>query len=574
MRHLTIMAALIASLLLETIPTRADPARDPASIPFSSIASPEARRAWEQLHELKPPFLERYEQLDRMTPEERLAFYREVRAFQEVLQAPKLAAQKVAYEVDIVPAMIGGVATEIFTPVAGILPGNAERILINLHGGAFTVGAGINGQIESIPIAAVARIKVISVDYRLAPEHRFPAALDDVLAVYRELLNTYKPGNIGIYGCSAGGTLTAQATAAIVARKMPRPGAIGMFCGTGDVWAKGDSAYFLAMLDGRSPASAEHDPDQYEYLRGIDSDDPLIFPMRHPEYLRAFPPSLFITGTRAMEMSTLTDANNKLAAAGVETSLHVWDGAIHAFFYDPTLPESRQAYEIIARFFADKLGPWYRQELQRFVAADLASKPSPCGILFTGSSSIKFWASLDEDMAPAKPLNRGFGGSTIADINDAFDYVITPYSPKAIFFYAGENDLSSSGRSPAEVLAAFERFMAMKTARLGDVPVYFLSIKPSRLRWTDRSLQRDTNLLIERLAARRSDLHYVDVATPMMNRGAVRDIFQPDGQHMQPEGYRIWTSVLRPLVLREAARPAPRCEARSSQRSGQRRSRR
>lgn len=567
MRHFTTIAALLASLLLEAMPTRADPAPDPASIPFSSIASPEARRAWEALKQIKSPLLEKYAQRDQMTPEERQAFYREVREFEDALQAPRLAAQKVAYKVDIASATIGGVHTEIFTPVAGILPGNAQRVLINLHGGAFTGGARINGQIESIPIAAVARIKVISVDYRLAPEHRFPAAPDDVLAVYRELLKTYRPGNIGIYGCSAGGTLTAQVTAALIAKKLPQPGAIGMFCGTGDVWARGDSAYFLAMLDGRSPASAEHDPRQYEYLRDIDSNDPLIFPMRHPEHLRAFPPSLFITGTRALEMSTLADANNKLAAAGVETDLYVWDGAIHGFLYDPTLPESRQAYDIIARFFADKLGPWYRQELQSFVAADLASEPSPCGILFTGSSSIKFWASLGEDMAPAKPLNRGFGGSTIADINEVFDHVITRYWPKAIFFYAGENDLSSSGRSPSEVLAAFERFMVLKTARLRDVPVYFLSIKPSRLRWADRSLQQDANRLIERLAARRSDLHYVDVATPMIDRGTVRDIFQSDGLHMTTEGYRIWTAVLRPLVLREATRHARRCEANFSRRS-------
>ena len=342
---------------------------------------------------------------------------------------------------------------------------------------------------------------------------------------------------------------------------MPRPGAIGMFCGTGEVWAKGDSAYFSALLNGLPPGSAEHDPQEYEYLHGIDTNNPLIFPMRYPEQLGAFPPSLLISGTRAVEMSTMADANNKLAAAGVDTSLYIWDGAFHAFIHDPTLPESREAYEIIARFFAEKLGPWYRAELQSFLSADLVSKPSPCGVLFAGSSSIKFWTSLGEDMAPAKVINRGFGGSTIADINDAFDYVITPYWPKAIFFYGGENDISHDGRSPAQVLAAFERFMAMKTARLGDVPVYFLSIKPSKLRWADLGLQQETNRLIERFAGTRPDLQYVDVATPMIDRGEVRDIFRADDLHMTPEGYRIWASTLRPLVLREAARPASRCEA-------------
>lgn len=571
-RHSKLKAALLGAVLLNAVLAQADSAqadqtRDPSSIPFSSIASPEARRAWETRNAVKPPFLEKYRQIDRMTQEERRALTLEARAWEESAQASKLAAQKAAYKVDIAPATIGGVYTEIFTPALGISPGNADRILINLHGGAFTVGARINGQIESIPIAAVGRIKVISVDYRLAPEHQFPAATDDVLAVYRELLKTYKPGNIGIYGCSSGGTLTAQVVAAVIAKKMPRPGAIGMFCGTGEIWAKGDSAYFWALLNGFSPGSAEHDPRKYDYLRGLDIDNPLIFPMRYPGHLGAFPPSLFITGTRAFEMSTIIDANNKLVSAGVDTSLHIWDGVMHGFFNDPTLPESREAYDVIARFFAQKLGPWYREELQKFLVEDLASGRSRCGVLFTGSSSIKFWTSLEQDMAPAKPLNRGFGGSTIAEINEVFDYVITSYWPKAIFFYAGENDLSAYGRSPGEVLAAFERFMAMKTARLGDVPVYFLSIKPSKLRWNDLGLQREANRLIERLAARRDDLDFVDVATPMIDRDKVRDIFRPDDLHMAPEGYRIWTSALRPLVLREDARPAPACEAAFSRNS-------
>lgn len=560
-RRITIVIALLGAMLLGAVPAQADPARDASSIPFSSIASPEARRAWEAQKAIKWPFVEKYRQIARMTQEERRALILEARAWEETLQAPRLAKQKAAYKVDVAPATIGGVYTEIFTPAAGVLPSTADRILINLHGGAFTVGARINGQIESIPIAAVARIRVISVDYRLAPEYQFPAATDDVLAVYRELLKTHKPGNIGIYGCSSGGTLTAQVVAAMVANKIPLPGAIGMFCGTGEVWAKGDSAYFWALLNGLPPGAAEHDPQQYEYLRALDTNNPLVFPMRYPEYLAAFPPSLFITGTRAFEMSTLIDAHNKLAKAGVDTKLHIWDGVAHGFFYDPTLPESREAYDIISRFFAEELGPWYRAEMHSFLSADLVSKPSPCGVLFTGSSSIKFWASLREDMAPAEVLNRGFGGSTIAEINDAFDYVITPYWPKAIFFYAGENDISHDGLSPAQVLAAFERFMAMKTAKLGDVPVYFLSIKPSKLRWPDLGLQQETNRLIERFAGTRPDLHYVDVATPMIDRGEVRDIFRADDLHMTPEGYRIWASTLRPLVLREAARSTPRCEA-------------
>jgi epsilon-lactone hydrolase len=96
--------------------------------------------------------------------------------------------------------------------------------LINLHEGGFVFGGRWGGQIESIPIAAVGKFKVMSVDYRMAPEHRFPAASGDVAAVYRELLNTYQPKNIGIYGCSACGLLTAQAVAWLQKEGLPPPG--------------------------------------------------------------------------------------------------------------------------------------------------------------------------------------------------------------------------------------------------------------------------------------------------------------------------------------------------------------
>jgi acetyl esterase/lipase/lysophospholipase L1-like esterase len=578
MRSSISKATIFAALLIGNSPAFAEsPAA--SAIPFSSLASPEARRAWDNRNAVRlPPDLSaqvdklnadlgpKFDKLDSMTEAERYNFFVELRAHDDLIQVPNLTAQKEAYKVTITPKVIAGVETEIFTPEAGILPSNEDRVLINLHGGAFIGGAGIASEIESIPVSAVGRIKVISVNYRLAPEHHFPAAVEDVLAVYRDLLKIYKPGNIGIFGFSSGGTLTAEATAAIIAQGLPRPGAIGMFSGTGEVWAKGDSAYFFGLLNGSPPNSVEQNFYKFltPYLQGADTNDPLVFPMRNQQYLAAFPPSLLISGTRAQDMSTIADANNKLAAAGVETSLHIWDGVQHGFFYDPTLPESRQAYDAIARFFAVKLGPWYRPELQNFLAEDLASPAAKCSILFVGSSSIRFWKNLQEDMAPAKVLNRGFGGSTISDINDVFDEVVTPYWPKAIFFYAGENDISADHRSPAKVVTAFEQFMAMKTTRLGNVPVYFISIKPSKLRWADLRLQQETNHRIQRLASTRSDLHFVDVAAGMLDKGSVRDIFGPDNLHMTPEGYNIWTAKLRPLVLREASQPAPRCRTQVS----------
>ncbi len=120
-----------------------------------------------------------------------------------------------------------GVNTDIITPL-DTPAANRDRVLINLHGGGFNSDSG--SLIEGVPIANLAKIKVVSVYYRLAPENPFPAAVDDVVAVYKELLKTYKPKKIGIFGTSAGATLTAEVAVEVeTSPKLPMPGALGMF---------------------------------------------------------------------------------------------------------------------------------------------------------------------------------------------------------------------------------------------------------------------------------------------------------------------------------------------------------
>jgi lysophospholipase L1-like esterase len=202
--------------------------------------------------------------------------------------------------------------------------------------------------------------------------------------------------------------------------------------------------------------------------------------------------------------------------------------------------------------------PWYASELDGFAASDLANFPPSCAILFTGSSSIRLWESLARDMAPAPVINRGFGGSTIADVADSFYQVVAPYNPKAIFFYAGENDVNA-GRSSANVFSDFRRFMALKSEALGDVPVYFISLKPSKLRFNQRGEQSKVNAMVKRLARRHRDLHFIDVVPAMLEKGKPRHIYREDGLHMTEKGYRLWTGIIRPAVLSEAARRTKRC---------------
>jgi hypothetical protein len=188
-------------------------------------------------------------------------------------------------------------------------------------------------------------------------------------------------------------------------------------------------------------------------------------------------------------------------------------------------------------------------EVDRFVEADRAAPPAACQVLFVGSSSIVKWReSLAADMAPMPVINRGFGSSHIEYVNRWFDEIVAPYRPRAIVFYAGENDIDS-GKSVDRVLADFDAFMARKTRALGTTPVYFISLKPSKLRFAQFALQSQVNKAIRARAGKRSDLHYIDVVSPMLENGKPKDIFGPDGLHMTPEGYVIWTRLVRAALL-------------------------
>jgi monoterpene epsilon-lactone hydrolase len=257
------------------------------------------------------------------------------------------------FAVNLKSQTLGGVATEVFTPAQGIAAENNHRVLINVHGGGFLWGARTTSHLESIPIAALGRIKVVSIDYRQAPEFKFPAASEDVASVYRELLKHTPAANIGIFGCSAGGLLTAESMAWFKKEHLPRPGAIGLFCEGAGYWMEGDSGrLFGASLLGGPIESIASNP----YFQGVAADNPLAFPVRSAATLREFPPTLFIAGSRDFALSSVLFTHEELVQQGVEAELHVFEGMNHAFFFDPDLPQSREVHRLTVRFFDTHLG--------------------------------------------------------------------------------------------------------------------------------------------------------------------------------------------------------------------------
>ena len=190
--------------------------------------------------------------------------------------------------------------------------------------------------------------------------------------------------------------------------------------------------------------------------------------------------------------------------------------------------------------------------------ADQQAPPEPGAILFTGSSSIRLWGSLEEDMAPLRVLNRGFGGAHIDHVSHYFERIVLPYRPRAVILYAGDNDLAEgSDKTPAAVFADFRHFVGLVHSAFPQTPVYFIAIKPSLSRWDRWPVMRSVNQQIEAWVAQTPGVEYLDIATPMLGAsGEPRDeLFAFDGLHLSGEGYRVWTDVIRSRLL---ARHPPR----------------
>lgn len=247
---------------------------------------------------------------------------------------------------------MAGVPVRIVTPV-GMPESNSDKVLLNLHGGGFNSDSG--SYTETIPIAGYTKIKVVAVLYRLAPEHPFPAAVDDSVAVYKELLKTYKPDHIVIYGTSAGAILTGEVAVRLKQLGLPMPAALGIFSGMGDFAREGDSRSLFALrgLSGHldPPTDAPHDP---YYAGKTDAKDPVLSPVYAD--LRGLPPTLFVTSTRDMLLSGTVNLHRAFLNAGVDARLVVFDALPHAFWYNQELPESIEANHKMADFFVQHLG--------------------------------------------------------------------------------------------------------------------------------------------------------------------------------------------------------------------------
>ena len=188
----------------------------------------------------------------------------------------------------------------------------------------------------------------------------------------------------------------------------------------------------------------------------------------------------------------------------------------------------------------------WKKELDAFAAADRQQMPPPGGVLFVGSSSIRFWTGLETAFADQPVvIKRGFGGSRLSESADLVHRLVLPYQPRLVVLYAGENDIHE-GVSPQDLLAHFKRFVQQVQGALPATRVAFMAIKPSPSRLAFMAAMREANLLIQTHVLQHDNLDYIDVHTAMLdNDGRPRpELFVRDQLHLSAEGYGLWRQIV------------------------------
>jgi acetyl esterase/lipase len=257
--------------------------------------------------------------------------------------------------VKVEKTVIDGVRAFLVTPEV-ITPENRNRVLIHVHGGCYVLNPGEAALPEAMFMAGFGHFKVIAVDYRMPPEAYFPAALDDGLTVYKNVIKTINPKNVAVFGSSAGGALTLEMMLKAKQDGLPLPGAIAPGTPMSDVTKVGDTFVTNAMLDNVlvSP-DGFCDAGTKVYANGHDLGDPLLSPVYGD--MQGFPPTILTSGTRDLLLSNTVRIHRKLRQSGVEAMLQVFEGQSHAQYYrDDTSPEAKEAFDEIAGFFDKHLG--------------------------------------------------------------------------------------------------------------------------------------------------------------------------------------------------------------------------
>ena len=207
----------------------------------------------------------------------------------------------------------------------------------------------------------------------------------------------------------------------------------------------------------------------------------------------------------------------------------------------------------VAQAQAQKAATDWEPAIRKFGEGDKANPPEAGTIVFAGSSSVVRWNTLVDDMKPLSVINRGFGGSQMSDLDFYAKRIVNVYRPKAVVVYEGDNDLAASSPKTPEIVANdYRQFVQIVRADLPDTWIYFISIKPSKLRWNEWPKMKAADAMIQDFARTQKRVEYIDVASPMFDAqgNLPADLFVADGLHPTPKCYALWTSIIKPVLLK------------------------
>jgi lysophospholipase L1-like esterase len=215
------------------------------------------------------------------------------------------------------------------------------------------------------------------------------------------------------------------------------------------------------------------------------------------------------------------------------------------------LAEGFDIVSMISGSLSDEPDAW-EWSIARFEAQDRVKPPAKDAIVFTGSSSITLWKTLEQDMAPLPVINRGFGGSKIHQVAYYVDRIVIPYRPRAVVLFAGTNDIAGpKPKTAQQVLDGYLAFVRAVHAALPETPIYYISITPTPSRWKYWPVVREANRLIQAYTGTDPGLHFIDLTDTILGPDGKpnRDLFRIDRLHPNQAGYAKWTATIKPVLL-------------------------
>ncbi|HJO23646.1 MAG: GDSL-type esterase/lipase family protein [Myxococcota bacterium] len=196
----------------------------------------------------------------------------------------------------------------------------------------------------------------------------------------------------------------------------------------------------------------------------------------------------------------------------------------------------------------------YAEDIEDLVARTREGPVSEDAVVFIGSSSIRLWSTLEADMQPLPVIQHGFGGAKLADVEFYAERLVNPFDPRAVVVFAGTNDLQpGASKSPEVLLETYRRFVERVRADLPDVPIYFIGITPSPMRWEIWGQAQETNRRVREWSAGDPALHYIETGPALLGADGEpdRDNYIFDGLHLSAKGYAIWTGIIQTRLLED-----------------------